>query len=277
MLGAHFYNQAIKKTVVGFGTLFNNLTVVDVDPQDPTNILGKQKVGLAYAPKEKFLTRLEENPDLSKTSIVLPRMYFEMTGISYDGTRKLGPTQKHKTVVTDNNDEVRVQFIPVPYNMEFELGILARNQDDGLQLLEQIVPYFQPHFNITINFIPEMNEKKDVQLELSSIDYSDEWDGNFNQRRYLTWTLRFNAKSYIYGPFNTADLIKKAIIYEGIGDPGTAQRSIKRTYTPKALTDTTSDPAGPSAGAPDGVIDSFDDAALSSFDDFGFNSITESV
>lgn len=275
MLGAHFYNQAIKKTVVGFGTLFNNLTVVDIDPQDPTNTLGKQAVGLAYAPKEKFLTRLEENPDLSKTAIVLPRMYFEMTGVSYDSSRKTSPVQKYQTVIADNGDEVRAQFVPVPYNLEFELGILARNQDDGLQLLEQILPYFQPQFNITINFIPDMDEKRDVAIVLNSVDYSDEWDGNFNQRRFLTWTLRFTAKTYIYGPFSTADIIRKVIVYERQGEINVADRSTKLTYTPKALTDTTSDPNGPSAGAPDGIIDAFDDAALGPADDFGFSGEVE--
>lgn len=266
MLGAHFYNQAIKKTVVGFGTLFNNLTVVDIDPQDPTNTLGKQKVGLAYAPKEKFLTRLEENPDLSKTAITLPRMYFEMTGISYDPGRKTSPIQKYKTVIADNGEEVRVQYVPIPYNVDFELGILARNQDDGLQLLEQILPYFQPQFNITINFIPDMDEKKDVAIFLNNINYDDEWDGNFNSRRLINWSLNFTCKSYIYGPYNQSDIIRKAIIYERIGDIGVADRSTSLTYTPKALTDTT----GP-GGVPDGVIDAFDDAAIGPADDFGFS------
>jgi len=271
MLGAHFYNQAIKKTVVGFGTLFNNLTVVDVDPQDPTNILGKQKVGLAYAPKEKFLTRLEENPDLSKTSITLPRMYFEMTGISYDQSRKLGPVQKYKTVIAENGNEIRVQYVPVPYNIEFELGILARNQDDGLQLVEQILPYFQPQFNITINFIPDMDEKKDVALILNSVDYSDDWDGSFNERRFLNWTLRFTAKSYIYGPFNQADIIRKADIYTRVGEIGVADRSTKLTYTPKATTDLNEDGNVEGIGNPPGA----DDLLLGPADDFGFSGEVE--
>jgi len=271
MLGAHFYNQAIKKTVVGFGTLFNNLAVKDIDPQDPTKVLGQQKVGLAYAPKEKFLTRLEENPDLSKTSITLPRMYFEMTGISYDGGRKTSPIQKYQTIITDNGDEVRAQFVPVPYNIDFELGILARNQDDGLQLIEQILPYFQPQFNLTINFIPDMGEKRDVAIFLNSVDYSDEWDGNFNQRRYLNWTLRFTVKSYIYGPFNTADIIRKAIIYERQGEVGVADRSTRLTYTPVAQTDLNNDGVVEGIGDPPGA----DDLLLGPADDFGFSGDVE--
>lgn len=271
MLGAHFYNSAIKKTVVGFGTLFNNIAVRDIDPQDPTNILGQQKVGLAYGPKEKFLTRLEENPDLSKTSITLPRMYFEMTGISYDNSRKTSPIQKYQTIIDGNGNEVRSQYVPVPYNIDFDLGILARNQDDGLQILEQILPYFQPQFNLTINFIPDMNEKKDVSILLNSIDYDDEWDGDFNQRRIIDWSLRFTAKSYIYGPFNTADIIRKAEIYTRQGEIGVADRSTRLTYTPVAQTDLNNDGVVEGIGNPPGA----DDLLLGPADDFGFSGDVE--
>lgn len=271
MLGTYFYNQAIKKTVVGFGTLFNNLVIEDVNPQDPTEVLSKQKVPLGYGPKEKFLVRLEENPDLAKVGTTFPRMYFEMTGINYGAGRKTSPIQKYKKVIDDNNNEVKVQYVPVPYDIDFTLGILARNQDDGLQILEQILPYFQPQFNITINFIPDMDERKDVSIFLNNINYSDEWAGNFKERRIIEWTLNFTAKTYVYGPFTTSDIIRKISVYETIGDFSVADRSTKLTYTPKALTDTTSDPNGPSAGAPDGVIDAFDDAAIGPADDFGFS------
>jgi hypothetical protein len=271
MLGAHFYNSAIKKTVVAFGTLFNNVSVKDIDPQDPTNVLGQQKVGLAYGPKEKFLTRLEENPDLSKTSITLPRMYFEMVGISYGQGRKTSPTQKYQTIIDQNNNEIRAQYTPVPYDIDFELGILARNQDDGLQILEQILPYFQPYFNLTINFIPEMGEKKDVQIKLESINYDDEWDGNFNERRFINWTLRFSVKTYVYGPFNTAKVINKAEIYTRQGEIGVADRSTKLTYAPKATTDIDGDGNVEGTGIPPGS----DDVLLTAADDFGFSGDVE--
>lgn len=269
MLGSYFYNQAIKKTVVGFGTLFNNITVEDSNPDNPSQTFNKRKVPLGYGPREKFLTRIEENPDLAKVGTTFPRMYFEMTGIRYDNARKTSPIQKYKTIVNDNNEEVKVQYVPVPYSIDFSLGILARNQDDGLQILEQILPYFQPQFNITINFIPEMDERKDVSILLENINYADEWDGDFNSRRIIDWSLSFTAKTYIYGPFNQADIIRKAIVYESISD--ITNRVTKLTYTPRALTDTTSDPNGPFAGDPDGVIDGFDNAALGPADDFGFS------
>jgi hypothetical protein len=217
---------------------------------------------LAYGPKNKFLTRLEQNPDVDrKIAITLPRLYFEMSGINYDPQRKTSPVQKYRTVIQDDGTEVREQYVPVPYNIDFELGIIAKSQDDGLQILEQILPYFQPAFNITLNMIPDMNEKKDVSIILNNVRYDDEWDDNFLERRFISWELGFTAKSYIYGPFDQAGVIKKAIVYEGIGDAETQSRNTKVTYTPRALEDKNND----------GTIDSLDDALLTAADDFGFN------
>jgi len=261
MLGPHFYNEAIRKTVIGFGTLFNNIEIRKKDPSTG-DVIEAEKVPLAYGPKNKFLTRLEQNPDVDKkVAITLPRLYFEMTGINYDNARKTVPTQKYKTVINDDGTEVKMQYVPVPYNMEFELGIIAKSQDDGLQILEQILPYFQPNFNITVNMISDMNEKKDISIVLNSINHEDDWDGDFLNRRSIVWTLNFTAKSYIYGPYSNSGLIKKAIVHETIGDPNIGKRVASLTYTPKALEDKNND----------GVIDAADDALLVSTDDFGFN------
>jgi hypothetical protein len=263
MLGQHFYNEAIKKTVVGFGTLFNNIEVRKKDPQSGES-LEIEKVPIAYGPKQKFLTRIEQNLDTTnnrRVAIVLPRIYFEMSGVSYDGSRKTSPVQKYRTIVNDNGNEVRVQYVPVPYNMEFELGIIAKNQDEGLQILEQILPYFQPNFNITLNMIPDMDEKKDVQICLNNINYEDDWEDDFMTRRTIVWTLNFTAKSYIYGPFNQADIIRKAMVYETVGDLNENRRNAKFTYTPKALEDKNDDD----------VIDQQDDLLVMPDDDFGFN------
>jgi hypothetical protein len=260
MLGSHFYNEIIRRNIIGFGTLFNNITLKKVDPSD-NSVLEEEKVPLAYGPKAKFLTRLEQNPDVSrKIAITLPRLYFEMTGIGYDAQRKTSPVQKYRTIVQDDGTEVKEQYVPVPYNIEFELGIIAKSQDDGLQILEQILPYFQPAFNITLNMIPDMNEKKDVAIVLNSVQYDDAWDDTFLERRYITWTLSFTCKSYIYGPFDQSSVIKKAIVYEGI-NAAVPQRTTKVTYTPKALEDKNND----------GEINELDDALLVSTDDFGFN------
>ena len=259
MLGSHFYNQIVRKNIIAFGTLFNNIEMKSTDP-DTGEVLEAQKVPLAYGPKQKFLVRLTDQ-STSKVSITLPRLYFEMTGIDYDSTRKTSPIQKYKTVIDGNGDEVRVQYVPVPYNINFELGVIAKSQDDALQIVEQILPYFQPSFSITLNMIPDMNEKRDVAIVLNGISGEDEWDDTFMQRRYIAYTLNFTMKSYLYGPYNTSDVIRKAIIHETMGDASVNRRTVTRTYTPKAKTDINTD----------GVIDVNDDALVEAGDDFGFN------
>jgi len=260
MLGSHFYNQIVRKNIIAFGTLFNNITMKSSDP-DTGEVLEESKVPLAYGPKQKFLVRIGENASSSKVAITLPRLYFEMTSIEYDSSRKTSPIQKYKTIIADNGNEVKVQYVPVPYNISFELGVIAKSQDDALQILEQILPYFQPSFSVTLNMIPDMNEKKDIAIVLNNIGSEDEWDDSFLERRYINYTLNFTMKSYLYGPYSTSNIIKKAIIHETIGDAAVNRRTITRTYTPKAVVDINTD----------GVIDVNDDALVDAGDDFGFN------
>jgi len=261
MLGQYFYNEAIRKTVVGFGTLFNNIELQKKDPSTG-NVLEVEKVPLAYGPKQKFLTRLEQNPDVGrKVAITLPRLYFELSGITYDPSRKTSPVQKFRTSVDENGKEVKTQYVPIPYDMEFELGIIAKSQDDGLQILEQILPFFQPNFNITLNMISDMNEKRDIAIILNNINYEDDWEDSFLDRRSIVWTLNFTAKSYIYGPYTNTGIIRKAIIYESVGDLAASRRNAVYTYSPKALEDKNDD----------GVINAADDELVLSTDDFGFN------
>ena len=259
MLGSHFYNQIVRKNIIAFGTLFNNITMKSTDP-DSGEVLEVQKVPLAYGPKQKFLVRLTDATQ-RKVSITLPRIYFEMIGIEYDSSRKTSPIQKYKTIIDGNAEEVRVQYVPVPYNINFELGIIAKSQDDALQIVEQILPYFQPSFSITLNFLPDMNEKRDVAIVLNGINGEDEWDDSFLERRYIAYTLSFTMKSYLYGPYSTSDIIRKAIIHETIGDAAVNRRTVTRTYTPKAKTDINAD----------GNIDAADDLLVTPADDFGFN------
>ena len=259
MLGTQFYNQAVRKTVVSFGTLFNNIELKKtVDGQ----VLETEKVPLAYGPKQKFLYRLQGNPtDGRKVAITLPRIYFEMTGIDYDAARKTPATQKYKTVINDNGNEVRTQYVPVPYNISFEVGILCKSQDDGLQILEQILPFFQPSFSMSLKFIPDMNEVRDVAVVLNSVDFDDDWEDDFSTRRSITYTMQFTAKSYIYGPYTKADVIRKSRIIETIGDTAVNKRHVELSYTPKAKTDINQD----------GQVTAADDALVTADDDFGFN------
>ena len=259
MLGTQFYNQAVRKTVISFGTLFNNIELKKiVDGQ----VMEVEKVPLAYGPKQKFLYRLQGNPtDGRKVAITMPRMYFEMTGIDYDPSRKTPATQKYKTVINDEGKEVRTQYVPVPYNISFEVGILCKSQDDGLQILEQILPFFQPSFSMSIKFIPDMDEVKDVAVVLNSVDFDDDWEDDFTTRRSLTYTMQFTAKTWIYGPYTKADVIRKSRIIQTIGDKAVNKRHAELTYTPKAKTDLNQD----------GQVTAADDALVTSTDDFGFN------
>ena len=264
MLGTQFYNQAVRKTVIAFGTLFNNIELKKiVDGQ----VLETEKVPLAYGPKQKFLYRLQGNPtDGKKVAITMPRLYFEMTGIDYDSSRKTPATQKIKKSVpasgsAANAESVMVQYVPVPYNISFEVGILAKSQDDGLQILEQILPFFQPSFNMSLKFIPDMDETRDVAVVLNSVDFDDDWEDDFTTRRSITYSMQFTAKSYIYGPYSKASVIRKSKIIETIGDQNVGKRTVELTYTPKAKTDINQD----------GQVTAADDALVTADDDFGFN------
>ena len=259
MLGTQFYNQAVRKTVISFGTLFNNIELKKiVDGQ----VMEVEKVPLAYGPKQKFLYRLQGNPtDGRKVAITMPRMYFEMTGIDYDPSRKTPATQKYKTVINDEGKEVRTQYVPVPYNISFEVGILCKSQDDGLQILEQILPFFQPSFSMSIKFIPDMNEVKDVAIVLNNVDFDDDWEDDFSTSRSITYSMQFTCKSYIYGPYTKADVIRKSRIIETIGDTSVNKRHVELSYTPKAKPDINQD----------GQVTAADDALVTADDDFGFN------
>ena len=190
MLGNYSYHEIFRKTIVAFGTLFNN---IELRRQDEV-----MKVPLAYGPKDKFLARLDQVPDPTnkRVQITLPRIGFEISGVSYDPTRKVAPTQKIKIPSTSTKN--KQMFMPVPYNISFELAIISKNQDDGLQILEQILPVFQPHYNLSIKLVPSMNETKDVPIVLQNIDYEDSYEGDFATRRAIIYTLQFTAKTFLY-------------------------------------------------------------------------------
>ena len=170
MLGnRQFYHETIRKIIVAFGTLFNDIHIVRKN--NSGNIIQSMKVPLAYGPKQKFLARLDAVPDPTnkRVQITLPRIGFEIVSITYDSTRKVAPTQKIK--IPKSGTKNSNVFMPVPYNIDFELAIISKNQEDGLQILEQILPYFQPHYNLSVKLLPTMNETKDVPVVLQNIDY----------------------------------------------------------------------------------------------------------
>ena len=233
MLGTYFYHEILRKTVIGFGTLFNNINIRHQDASG-TNF-STMKVPLAYGPMQKFLARIQQQPELNRDiAISLPRLSFEMQGLQYDPTRKTGIAQ---TFLTKNGTNAKKVYMPVPYNIAFELSIMSKLSDDALQILEQIVPYFQPSFNITINLISSIGEKKDIPIVLESINYSDQYEGGFESRRTIIYTLAFTAKTYLFGPVadNPEGLIKKVDVdYYTSTNIKTAKRNIRYSATPTA-------------------------------------------
>ena len=236
MLGQQFYHETIRKIIVAFGTTFNNVQLVRKD--NSGNITQSMKVPLAYGPKEKFLVRLRADPDLSsKVAITLPRIGFEIQNLAYDGTRKLSRVQKFKKVNTGNNTRtLDTQFMPVPYNLDIVLYVLAKQSDDALQIVEQILPYFQPDYTITVNDMADMGIKRDVPIILNSISYEDNYEGDFDQRRALIYTMNFTCKFYLYGPVTSSNIIRtvQADQYTDMPDQS-PKREQRYTVTPSPV------------------------------------------
>ena len=207
MLGQQFYHETIRKIVISFGTMFNDIQLIRKDNSGTT--IQTMKVPLAYGPREKFLVRLREDADLTKqVAITLPRIGFEIKNLSYDSARKMSRVQRFKKVKGANTKQLDTQYLPVPYNLEFELYIMAKQSDDSLQIVEQILPYFQPDYALTINDMADMGITRDIPIVLNSIGYEDSYDGDFTTRRALIYTLSFTTKFYLYGPVTSAKVIK---------------------------------------------------------------------
>ena len=239
MLGNYTYNKVIRKCVIAFGTLFNN---IEVRKETGGNTIQKMKVPLAYGPKQKFLARLEGQPELNKkVAITLPRISFELSGLSYDSSRKLSPITVDKVKEGKN---VRQIYTPVPYNLDFNLSILSKTNDEALEIVEQIVPIFQPSYNVTIKIIDDVNEMRDIAIVLNSLNYSDEYEGNFDQRKLTTIDATFTVKAYIFGPTSVQKPIKKAKVDYDTGSPKVPVRRAQYVVEPVALRDKDSDGTG---------------------------------
>jgi len=234
MLGTYYYHEIVRKTIVAFGTLFNDIHIRHDDSSGDT--LSDLKVPLAYAPVQKFLARIEQQAELNKpVQITLPRMSFEMVGLNYDATRKTSVTTTFKASDGSNLKKV---YMPVPYNINFELNILSKLNEDSLQIIEQILPYFQPSFNVTVDLVNSIGEKKDIPIILNNISFQDDYEGDYSTRRVLIYTLQFTAKTYLFGPIaeTTDGLIKKVQVDQYVGiDPEKAKRSVRYTVTPDPI------------------------------------------
>ena len=210
MLGnRHFYNRTIRKIVVAFGTLFNDIYLVRYNKAQ-TQEYERIKVPLAYAPKEKFIQFITSDPTQTKSiNTKLPRIGFDMDGITYDVSRKQMSTIQNFSL--DVNKKLETQYAPIPYNFDFTLSIYVRNTEDGAQILEQILPFFTPDFTVTVDLIPAMNQKYDLPIILNSVSPEIDYEGDGMTTRLLIWTLTFTVKAWIFPPLKTGgDIIKSA-------------------------------------------------------------------
>ena len=243
-----FYHSTIRKSVIAFGNLFNNILIDRKDANG--NVVQTIKVPLSYAPRQKFIARIEALPVVENrsTQVLLPRMAFEMLSVVYDPSRRVSLIQQNRSVNSTSNT-LNSQYAPSPYNLEMSLYVYAKNQDDGLQIVEQILPYFNPDFNVSINAIPTLGIKNDMQIVLSNISYDDQYEGDFSQRRAIVWTLNFTVKLNFFGPisktgvittvyadlFNNPEMTERLQTYEVTVDPENATRgnvtSFVETFT----------------------------------------------
>ena len=206
------YHELIRKTVVAFGTLFNDMYVYRKNSTG--KIIQKMKVPLAYGPKQKFLVRLDQDSartsdDGKTTALTLPRIGFEMTTLTYDAPRKLNRIQKFRKSKSADSKSLQHSYMPVPYNVGFSLFAMAKNSEDALQIVEQILPMFQPDYTISLNVMPNMEIVRDVPIVLNDVAYEDTYDGNFTERRVIMYTLNFTAKMYLYGHVTSQKIINR--------------------------------------------------------------------
>ncbi len=233
MFGDHFYHETIKRSVSVFGTLFNNISI----KRENGTIM---KVPLAYGPRQKWIARLQQvNLSSTRTALSLPRMGFELSSIEYDSTRKLTKRTQLKKSLASNPNNMQYQYAPAPYNLGFDLSVLVKNTDDGLQIIEQIMPYFTPDYTVTINTVPDMGDKRDIPITLTGITQTDEYEGDFTTRQVLRYDLSFIMKNYIYGPVRDSDIIRtvkaRTYIETGSGEissTDTAGRVTEQVVTP---------------------------------------------
>jgi len=232
----YFYHEILRRTIVSFGSLFNDISIQHKNNSDA--VVSTMKVPLAYGPTQKFLARLEQAPNLNQpVQMSLPRMSFEFTGLNYDTSRKVTSTQTFLSAVSADKTQPRKSYMPVPYNMSFELSIMTKLNDDMLQIIEQIIPYFQPAYTMSVDLIETIGEKRDIPVVLEGISMQDDYEGDYSTRRALIYTLRFTAKTYLFGPISdvSKDIIQKVSVGYIAGDrTNTPTREVTYSVEPTA-------------------------------------------
>jgi hypothetical protein len=225
--GLTFYHGTLRSTIVAFGRLFSDIKIARQDGDG--NVAQTIAVPLAYAPKEKWIVRLDSDPGLTNhTYTTLPRLSFEITGYNYDSSRKTN--KMNKLICNDNptasNANRQSVFSPSPYNVDINLYVLTKTQEDAMQIIEQILPTFNPEYTLQVIALKSMNVMQNVPVVLNSIAVEDQYDGAFDQRRFVTHTLSFTLKTNIYGPITDQGVILSTTA--NVSQPG-------RKYTASAV------------------------------------------
>lgn len=236
--GKIWYHGITRKAIVAFGVMFNNL---NIRRRDSSNTVRQTiRIPLSYAPKNKMLSRIARlpNPDYPQVEVTLPRMSFEVIAFEYDGARKINLHNQQRTVISQT--QAKRIYGPTPYNLTVNLYAYVKNQEDGLQIMEQIVPAFNPDFNVTVTYVPELNIKHDLPIILNSITYDDQYEGQVQDHRMIIWTYTFTLKLYYYGPTETQEVIRQAIV-NIFKDPELSARIDKYTVTTDPSTAAPSD------------------------------------
>lgn len=238
----HFYHRIIRKNVIAFGNLFNNITLVKYNIENTVEE-HRLTVPLSYSGKENFVARLFAEPELAKaTQIQLPRMSFEMTSLSYDSTRKLSKFNTSTKANAGNSSTVSRIYGPVPYNLGFELNLYVRNVEDGTQIVEQILPFFSPDYVVTLNYLDGYNIALDVPITLDTVDYVNSFEGPETTPRILIWTLTFTMKTFFFASENTnVKVIKKSTVNTHIYTSNTTSSNTKVMSTTVVPDPTTAD------------------------------------
>ena len=187
--GVHFYNQTLKKSVAVFGTIFNNLKIVKTGASET-------RVPLAYGPRSKFLARINQDSSLEdqKLAIKLPRMSFEITSIDRDSSSALNKGNLKRFDIAGTELSKNTLRQSVPYNLGMQLNILAKTQDEALQIFEQILPTFVPEYTVAIKDMDGVGNSVDVPIILTGTTIQDDYEGDFTTRRTIVYTLDFEMK-----------------------------------------------------------------------------------
>ena len=236
MFGTYFYNKNIRNVVILFGTVFNDIIVRRVTSAGATQ--EEFRVPIAYGPSEKFLVRLREATDISKgkVGLTLPRMSFDFISIVYDTARKLQTTKRYKKIKSGDNTKLTTIYNPVPYNFDFTLSVMVKNSDDGTQILEQILPYFTPEYQVTMNEMSTMGIKRDIPIIFTGLSTEDSYEGDFLTRRALIHTLTFVVQGFMYGPTSDVGIIREVDVNEYDGLSATAGKLSNLDVKPDPLT-----------------------------------------